>query len=160
MAITDIRNGERAAVSGSSGRSLSLRYSYTCSADCDSEALRAPSYSLRRNRNDLRGSVCHTIQATRLEQGLEMNQQTKKDFYRGVLCSRCTQPIPLPARLARKEVRVVNEDDPNSMRDLGPRAINLRCRTCHEEGLYAESNFIDCEGTPRTSTAHASSCSP
>jgi hypothetical protein len=77
-----------------------------------------------------------------------MIQEAKKQ-YRGVLCTHCRQPIPLPSSVARQ---IASHGDGSSAaeHDPGPRVFTLRCRVCQEEGLYTESKFIDCEGTPRT----------
>lgn len=67
--------------------------------------------------------------------------------YRGVLCWRCQKPIPLSARIASVEAKL-RRGDLTHVEELGPRAFALRCRSCHREGLYFGSQFIDCEGTP------------
>jgi hypothetical protein len=67
--------------------------------------------------------------------------------YRGVLCFHCHRPIPLSARIASVEAKL-RRGDLTNLEDLGPRAFALRCRSCHKEGLYSGTQFIDCEGTP------------
>lgn len=67
--------------------------------------------------------------------------------YRGVLCWHCQRPIPLSARIASVEAKL-RRGDLTHAEELGPRAFALRCRSCHREGLYFGSQFIDCEGTP------------
>ena len=85
--------------------------------------------------------------------------QEPKQQYRGVLCVHCRQPIPHPATYSR---RAAEPEDENSSKadDHGPRVFTLRCRVCQEEGLYSESKFIDCEGTPRTRASHSRKASP
>jgi hypothetical protein len=87
-----------------------------------------------------------------------MIQEAKK-LYRGVLCLHCRQPIPLPSSVAR---RTASREDASSSvdPDAGQRVFTLRCRVCQEEGLYIESKFIDCEGTPRTRTTRQGKASP
>jgi len=85
--------------------------------------------------------------------------QEAKQQYRGVLCTHCRQPIPHPATLSR---RAAEPEDENSSEahDREPRVFTLRCRVCQEEGLYLESKFIDCEGTPRTRASRKGKASP
>jgi hypothetical protein len=71
-----------------------------------------------------------------------MNSEVKKPGYRGVFCFRCKQPIPLPATITGRA--------PAGPEEFRSRAFALRCRTCHKESLYVESNFVECEGVPRT----------
>jgi len=68
--------------------------------------------------------------------------------YCGVLCLHCRQPIPLSPRVMRR-VAELRGLEPNPHRELGSHAFTLRCRACEREGMYAEPDFIDCEGTPR-----------
>jgi hypothetical protein len=87
-----------------------------------------------------------------------MVQEAKKQ-YRGVLCIHCRQPIPLPSNVYRRAAS--REDESSAMdHDPGPRVFTLRCRVCQEEGLYTESKFIDCEGTPRTRATQKGKASP
>jgi hypothetical protein len=78
-----------------------------------------------------------------------MIAEAKNEKYRGVLCIHCRQPIPLSASLVRKE-KELRESEPSELNELTSRSFNLRCRACHGEALYTESDTIDCEGTPRT----------
>jgi hypothetical protein len=70
-----------------------------------------------------------------------MNHGSKKQHYRGVLCIRCNQPIALPA--------IIKSREPSPAEELHSRVFTLRCRACYKEGLYAESDSIECEGVPR-----------
>jgi hypothetical protein len=79
--------------------------------------------------------------------------------YRGVLCLHCRQPIPLPAAVTRR-VAEGGEKGQDFFSEMGPRVFTLRCRACHGEGLYAESKFVDCEGTPRTRFMASRKASP
>ena len=76
-----------------------------------------------------------------------------KQQYRGVLCTHCRQPIPLSPSAELKE---------REFREQGPRAISgeffsvtLRCRACHGEGIYTQSEVIDLDGAPRKRSSHA-----
>lgn len=84
---------------------------------------------------------------THLQAGARMIQEAKQQ-YRGVLCVHCQQPIPLPTSAFRMTTVLVDEGS-NKVHDPGPRVLILRCRVCLEEGLYSESKFMDCDGTPR-----------
>lgn len=85
--------------------------------------------------------------------------QEAKQQYRGVLCIHCRQPIPLPAKISRMSAGPM-EENANIEPDPGPRVFTLRCRVCQEEGLYTESKFVDCEGTPRTRVSRSQKASP
>jgi hypothetical protein len=85
--------------------------------------------------------------------------QEAKQYYRGVLCLHCRQPIPLPAAVARREAdRKATPAVPEG--DISPRVFTLRCRACQGEGLYTEAKFIDCEGTPRVRHTQPRKASP
>jgi hypothetical protein len=85
--------------------------------------------------------------------------QEAKQYYRGVLCIHCRQPIPHPAPLSLRAAEAERENS-STVHDREPRVFTLRCRVCQEEGLYSESKFIDCEGTPRTRASHKGKASP
>jgi hypothetical protein len=87
-----------------------------------------------------------------------MNQEAKQQ-YRGVLCIHCRQPIPLPTTVSRATA-ATKEENSSNVDDPGPRVFTLRCRVCQEEGLYTESKFIDCEGTPRARSSRSRGTSP
>lgn len=75
--------------------------------------------------------------------------QEAKQQYRGVLCVHCRQPIPLPANVSHQTSEAAGRES-SQAEEMGPRVFTLRCRVCHEEGLYSERKIIDCEGAPRT----------
>jgi len=74
-----------------------------------------------------------------------MNQETKKQLYRGVLCRCCRQPIPLPA--------IVESSKADSELGLSHErrrvVFTLRCRACDKEMPYRISEVFDFEGVPR-----------
>lgn len=77
-----------------------------------------------------------------------MIAETDRQQYRGVLCIHCRQPIPLSASLVRKE-KEMKESELSELSELTSRSFTLRCRVCHGEAMYTESDTIDCDGTPR-----------
>jgi hypothetical protein len=82
-----------------------------------------------------------------------------KQRYRGVLCIHCRQPIPLPVMVSCLEYDFEDEDTSKPQK-AGRSVLALRCRACQEEGLYTESKFIDCEGTPRARSSRDRKASP
>jgi hypothetical protein len=72
----------------------------------------------------------------------------RKQRYRGVLCTRCGQPIPLSPYAAHKE-RKLKERRPDALYEFAVRSDTLRCRVCHGEAVYTYANVIDCDGSSR-----------
>jgi hypothetical protein len=70
--------------------------------------------------------------------------------YRGVICLYCQRPIPLSARVASVDAKLRKGETTSLADEVGPRAFSMRCRSCHREGLYYATQFIECEGTPPT----------
>jgi hypothetical protein len=77
-----------------------------------------------------------------------------KQQYRGVICKRCGQPIPLSPSAERKE-REFKEQGPSGLDEFAMRSATLRCRACHGEAVYTHSDVIDLDGTPRKRSSHA-----
>jgi hypothetical protein len=75
-----------------------------------------------------------------------------KQKYRGVLCKRCGQPIPLSPSAELKE----RELQEHRLDEFALRSVTLRCWACHGESLCTHSDVIDLDGTPkkRSSQAH------
>jgi hypothetical protein len=71
--------------------------------------------------------------------------QELKEYYRGVLCLCCRQPIPLPAIITRMEITSAS-----SAGEEGDRVFTLRCRACEREMPYRASNVVEIKGTPRS----------
>jgi len=69
--------------------------------------------------------------------------------YRGVLCRRCHEPIPVSSKVMSLQDEI----------DLGngsaPHAFILRCRLCDHESVYAMSAICRLEGEPRSRTPRA-----
>lgn len=63
--------------------------------------------------------------------------------YRGVLCSRCGEPIAVSAKI------VSLQDEQEYRETNAPRAFALRCKLCESEGVYAINNVQGFDGEPR-----------
>jgi hypothetical protein len=87
-----------------------------------------------------------------------MVQDQKLERYRGVLCSFCRQPIPLPAIVAsaesaRKTVSAGITEEHVS------KSFHIRCRACEKECSYRTAEIADFEGAPRARSFRARSAS-
>ncbi len=79
-----------------------------------------------------------------------MTANVPKQFYRGVLCTSCRQPIPLPAI-----VNSLEGSSGNSEASSRPeRVFSLRCRACGREMPYRSAEIVELEGTPRRRIDH------
>lgn len=82
-----------------------------------------------------------------------------KQQYRGVLCRRCRQPIPLSSFAASKECgfkqQEASDRDESAVRSFTVSSFTLRCQVCEGEGLYTALDVIDCDGTPRLRSSQA-----
>lgn len=74
-----------------------------------------------------------------------------KQQYRGVLCTHCRQPIPLSPSAELKERE--SKERPSDLGEFF--SITLRCRVCHDEGIYTQSDVIDLDGAPRKRNSQA-----
>lgn len=82
-----------------------------------------------------------------------MTEETTAQCYRGVVCRRCRQPIPLPGIVER----LSRGDEESSSGERTIRSFHLRCRVCECEKTYHTGDIAEFEGTPRTrSRAHGS----
>ena len=79
---------------------------------------------------------------------LTMIQEITQRNYWGVLCSRCSERIPTPRRVAvlYEELKRGQVSDGQ---DAQSRAFTLRCRICDEEGVYGFEEIQEFEGPPR-----------
>jgi hypothetical protein len=72
-----------------------------------------------------------------------------KKSYRGVVCTRCGEPIAVSAR-------IVSLQDEQEYRDTNAvRAFVLRCKVCEAEGIYAINDVQRFDGEPRTRASRA-----
>ena len=82
-----------------------------------------------------------------------------KQQYRGVLCRRCRQPIPLSPFAAGKECGFKQQEssarDESTVLSFTVSSFTLRCRVCEGEGFYTALDVIDCNGTPRMRSSQA-----
>jgi hypothetical protein len=72
-----------------------------------------------------------------------MVDQAKITNFRGVLCSRCKEPIPVSAVVLGLLDEI--EHKPSSV----SRCFSLRCKRCGEEGVYSPGDTRNFEGEPR-----------
>jgi hypothetical protein len=76
-----------------------------------------------------------------------MNQSSESKHFRGVVCVRCGQPIPVPSVVGRKgtSTRSIGQ---NSPQEMNSRVFTLRCRACQSEYPYVMTQIVDCEDLP------------
>jgi hypothetical protein len=75
-----------------------------------------------------------------------------KQNYRGVVCSCCRQPIPVPAIVVRRESSL--NSDTEVEQSFGG-AFTLRCRSCSKEMPYSLGNVVQFEGAPKPRVSRA-----
>ena len=69
--------------------------------------------------------------------------------YRGVLCTRCGEPIAVSAKI------VSLQDDQEYEETNAPRAFVVRCKLCESEGIYAINHVQSFDGAPRKRNSRA-----
>ena len=69
--------------------------------------------------------------------------------YRGVLCRRCHEPIPVSPKI------VSLQDEIEFREGSEPHAFIARCRVCDHESVYAMSDIRRFEGKPRNRRSRA-----
>ena len=72
-----------------------------------------------------------------------MIQEAGTQHYLGVLCSRCKVEIPVPPRIAMRQLTSKSDQDTQ------PRGFSVRCKVCNEEAVYGVNQIQEFEGTPR-----------
>jgi hypothetical protein len=76
----------------------------------------------------------------RLKMTQMLIQEAPATHYRGVLCHRCGQPIPISETVTRLKDQL--------------HSFPLRCRNCKKEAIYALSDIQQCEGEPNARQVH------
>jgi len=66
--------------------------------------------------------------------------------YRGVLCVRCGQPIPVSAKV------VSLQDEVEAGKDNAPHTFSARCLLCEQESVYEIKDLRRFDGEPRKRT--------
>lgn len=78
-------------------------------------------------------------------------EETVVQRYRGVLCSYCRQPIPLPGIVER--IASAEAESPSPGTSI--RSFHLRCRVCDREKTYRMGDIVEFEGTPIARSSRA-----
>ena len=63
--------------------------------------------------------------------------------YRGVLCSRCNEPIPVSSKVARLQTEVEHSEESVA------RSFVARCKLCEYESVYTVEAIRTFDGEPR-----------
>lgn len=74
---------------------------------------------------------------------VDMFAETSAEFYPGVLCSRCMEPIPVPPRVVSLQNEIENRATNVQF------GFTLRCRLCEHESVYLTSEIQKFDGEPR-----------
>ena len=83
-----------------------------------------------------------------------MMDVTDERHYAGVRCCSCGEPIPVPARIAKKATAPDAEASENS-REINPAVFNLRCKVCEKENFYGAKDVREINGEPRLTRPRA-----
>ena len=78
-----------------------------------------------------------------------MTQDTERQFYRGVKCLYCKEPIPISPLVNALEFEL-RDNEITQPRQLRCRVFNLRCLACGKEKPYMIGEILKFEGTPVT----------
>jgi hypothetical protein len=82
-----------------------------------------------------------------------MTEDVPRQFYRGVQCMSCRQPIPLPAIVIALVVLPQRGEDGSGTAPT-ERAFTLRCRACNREKPYRSVDIVEFEGAPRARVSY------
>ncbi len=83
-----------------------------------------------------------------------MTEATVERRYAGVRCFSCGEPIPVPARIAKKATPLDAEGSEAS-REINPAVFNLRCKVCEKENFYGPKDVMEMDGEPRLTRPRA-----
>lgn len=61
---------------------------------------------------------------------------------RGILCQYCGRPIRLSKAILKREV-TIKQEEKSFGEELRSRVFTVRCRVCHEEGIYSLNQITD-----------------
>jgi len=78
-----------------------------------------------------------------------MTSEIRTEEYRGVLCRRCSQPIPIPKIVVAME-DAAKQQESLSGQAQGGRVFTIRCRSCEGEYPYRSKDILSLEGTPKS----------
>jgi hypothetical protein len=77
-----------------------------------------------------------------------MTEATAEGRYAGVHCYSCGEPIPVPARIAKKAT-TADAEGSEATREINPAVFNLRCKVCEKENFYGAKDVREMDGEPR-----------
>jgi hypothetical protein len=83
-----------------------------------------------------------------------MTQNTERQYYRGVLCLHCKQPIPISPLVAGIEAEF-KASETTPLRHQKCQVFHLRCAACGKEKPYKIGEIVEFEGAPVTRASHA-----
>jgi hypothetical protein len=83
-----------------------------------------------------------------------MTQEQVQQWYRGVSCLHCKNPIPISPLVASIEADL-QAYETKPMRHQKCQVFHLRCAACGKEKPYRIAEILEFEGTPVTRTPRA-----
>jgi hypothetical protein len=86
--------------------------------------------------------------------GAMMTEATAERRYAGVHCYSCGEPIPVPARIAKKAT-ARDAEGSEAAQEINPAVFNLRCKVCEKENFYGTKDVREMEGEPRLTRPRA-----